>query len=207
MHARERELRAANRQLNDANNLLSTQSRTDPLTGLANRLCLREDFAHLASRSDHGYCLILIDLDRFKDYNDDHGHQAGDLVLAQAADVINETARANDRSYRYGGEELLIVLRDQGPDAGLALAERHRVRVQGADLPHFLNHPHGVVTLSAGVAASTPGETPEQVLRRADEAPYEAKANGRNQTAVSEFPDPPAVTARGRTPATSPAPS
>jgi CRISPR/Cas system-associated protein Cas10 (large subunit of type III CRISPR-Cas system) len=87
------------------------------------------------------------------------------------------------------------------------LAERHRARVQGADLPHFLNYPHGVVTLSAGVVASTPGETPEQVLRRADEALYEAKANGRNQTAVSELPDLPAVTARRRTPAASPAPS
>jgi diguanylate cyclase (GGDEF)-like protein len=199
LHTREREVREANTLLNAANDLLSQQSRTDPLTGLANRLRLREDFADLASRTkryDTGYCLVLIDVDRFKDYNDDHGHQAGDVVLAQIAEMVNETVCASDRAYRYGGEELLLVLRDQDVDAGLGLAERHRAQVQLAALPHFLNRPHGVVTLSAGVAASAPGETPEQVLHRADDALYEAKALGRNRIASADAvtaPRPPAA--------------
>ena len=206
LHARERELR-------DVNSLLRQQSRTDALTGLANRLRLREDFADLAARAKRygqGYCLVLIDLDHFKDYNDDHGHQAGDLVLAQIADRLNETMRESDRAYRYGGEELLLILRDQGLDAGRALAERHRARAQRAALPHSLNTPHGVVTLSAGVAAAQPGETPEQVLRRADEALYEAKALGRNRIAVADpamAPSHPAASALSDTSEQAPSPA
>ncbi len=181
LHARERELQ-------ETNTLLRQQSRTDALTGLANRLRLREDFTDVdaqAKRYGQGYCLILIDLDHFKQYNDDHGHQAGDLVLARVADMINENMRASDRAYRYGGEELLLLLRDQELDAGYALAERHRLKLRSQALPHALNPPHGVVTLSAGVAAAQPGETPEQVLHRADQALYEAKALGRHRTAVA----------------------
>jgi diguanylate cyclase (GGDEF)-like protein len=144
------------------------------------------DLAARAKRYGQGYCLVLIDLDHFKDYNDEHGHQAGDGVLAQIAGLLSQTVREEDRAYRYGGEELLLVLRDQDLDAGRALAERHRAQVQRAALPHSFNAPHGVVTLSAGVAAAHPGETPEQVLRRADKALYEAKALGRNRIAVTD---------------------
>ncbi len=185
LHAREQELQ-------ETNTLLRQQSRTDALTGLANRLRLREDFADLdaqAKRYGEGYCLVLIDLDHYKQYNDDHGHQAGDLVLARVADLINENMRASDRAYRYGGEELLLLLRDQELDAGHALAERHRMKLLSQALPHALNPPHGVVTLSAGVAAAQPGETPEQVLHRTDQALYQAKALGRNRTAIAT-PDP-----------------
>lgn len=207
------QLLARERELRDVNILLRQQSRTDALTGLANRLRLREDFADLAARAKRygqGYCLVLIDLDHFKDYNDDHGHQAGDLVLAQIADRLNETMRESDRAYRYGGEELLLILRDQGLDAGRALAERHRARAQRAALRHSLNTPHGVVTLSAGVAAAQLGETPEQVLRRADEALYEAKALGRNRIAVADpamAPSHPAASALSDTSEQAPSPA
>lgn len=197
LHARERELQ-------ETNTLLRRQSRTDALTGLANRLRLREDFADLdaqAKRYGQGYCLVLIDLDHFKQYNDDHGHQAGDLVLARVADMINENMRASDRAYRYGGEELLLLLRDQALDAGHALAERHRMKLRGQALPHALNPPHGVVTLSAGVAAARPGETPEQVLHRADQALYQAKALGRHRTAIAT----PAATPSGPAATSTPA--
>jgi diguanylate cyclase (GGDEF)-like protein len=189
LHARDRELQDANILLDDTNRLLRQQSRTDTLTGLGNRLRLSEDFTDLAAqakRHDRGYCLILVDLDHFKAYNDDHGHQAGDLVLAQVAEILSQTLRQTDQAYRYGGEELLLVLRDQHLQAGHTLAERHRAQVQGAALPHSLNPPHEVVTLSAGVAAAHPGDTPEQVLHRADQALYEAKALGRNRVVVSD---------------------
>jgi diguanylate cyclase (GGDEF)-like protein len=188
LHARDRELQDANLRLDDANQLLRQQSRTDALTGLGNRLRLSEDFTDLAARAKrhaHGYCLVLIDLDHFKDYNDDHGHQAGDVVLAQVAEILSQTLRETDHAYRYGGEELLLVLRDQDLQAGLTLADRHRTHIQDAALPHARNTPHGVVTLSAGIADARPGETPEQVLHRADRALYRAKALGRNRVAAS----------------------
>ncbi len=187
LHAREREL-------DETNTLLRHQSRTDPLTGLANRLRLREDFADLGAhekRYGHGYCLVLIDLDHFKQYNDDHGHQAGDLVLARVADLITSSMRASDRTYRYGGEELLLLLRDQDLHAGVVVAERYRTELHSQSLPHVQNSPHAVVTLSAGVAAVRTGETPEQVLHRADEALYQAKALGRNRVAAAQAPNHP----------------
>ena len=116
----------------------------------------------------------------------DYGHQAGDRVLVQIAELLDETMRVGERAYRYGGEELLLVLRDQDVDAGRSIVERQRIQLQLVALPHPANTPHGVVTLSAGVAAAQPGETPEEVLRRADRALYESKALGRNRVAVSD---------------------
>jgi diguanylate cyclase (GGDEF)-like protein len=175
LHAREMELR-------DANQLLSQESRHDALTGLANRMRLREDLDELPAR----YCIVLIDLDRFKGYNDDQGHQAGDRVLARVGELLNQTVREGEHAYRYGGEELLIVLRGEHLEAGAALAERIRREVQDIAIPHPANTPYGVVTLSAGVAAAQPGEAPQQVLNRADRALYRAKAQGRNKVASSE---------------------
>jgi diguanylate cyclase (GGDEF)-like protein len=189
------QLHASERELRDANILLTRESRRDALTGLGNRLRLREEFADLAASSRrHGqaYCVVLIDLDGFKDYNDDHGHQAGDDVLSRIGELLNETVRKGERAYRYGGEELLLVLPGQDLDDGRKLAERQRVQLQRAALPHRSNAPHGVVTFSAGVAAAQRDETPEEVLRRADIALYEAKALGRNRVVLAD----PATTAQ-----------
>jgi diguanylate cyclase (GGDEF)-like protein len=175
-------------ELREANDRLSEESRRDPLTGVANRLRLDEDLAELAARAErHGgtYCLVLCDLDRFKDYNDALGHQAGDDALRRVASMLDAQTRIGDRVYRYGGEELLILLADLDADAGAAVAERHRANVQRAALPHPFSPPAGVLTFSAGVAAAHAGETTTQVLRRADEALYRAKSSGRNQIAVA----------------------
>jgi len=190
LQQREGELREANRRLGE-------ESRRDPLTGVANRLRLDEDLVELSARAErHGgtYCLVLCDLDRFKDYNDALGHQAGDDALCHVAALPDAQTRVGDRVYRYGGEELLILLADQDTHTGAAIAERHRATVQRATLPHPLNPPTGVLTFSAGVAAPRPGETATQVLRRADEALYHAKSSGRNQIAVAApEPLPPAM--------------
>jgi diguanylate cyclase (GGDEF)-like protein len=181
LQQREGELREANRRLGE-------ESRRDPLTGVANRLRLDEDLVELSARAErHGgtYCLVLCDLDRFKDYNDALGHQAGDSALRHVAALLDAQTRTGDRVYRYGGEELLILLADQDAQNGAAVAERHRANVQRAALPHPLNPPTGVLTFSAGVAAAQPGDTATQVLRRADEALYHAKSTGRNQIAVA----------------------
>ena len=174
-------------ELRDVNRRLSRESRLDALTGLGNRLRLDEDLEELASQAErHGrsYCLVLCDLDRFKDYNDALGHQAGDHALRRVAEMLAELTRGADRVYRYGGEELLLILPDQDENEGAAVAERHRAGLEQAALPHPASS-HGVVTLSAGVAAAAPGETTRQVLRRADAALYQAKCDGRNRISVA----------------------
>ncbi|MDX6730026.1 MAG: hypothetical protein QOK49_4831 [Baekduia sp.] len=178
---REKELEAVNRRL-------SEESRRDALTGLGNRLRLREDFAELAARAERhgsGYSVVLLDLDRFKDYNDILGHQAGDGALRQVAAYLQDHARAGDRLYRYGGEEFLLLLPEDDVESGRGVAERHRMNLVHAALPHPNNPPCAVVTFSGGVAAAQPGETPEQVLHNADKALYEAKARGRNQVVAT----------------------
>jgi diguanylate cyclase (GGDEF)-like protein len=175
-------------ELRGANHRLSEESRRDPLTGVANRLRLDEDLVELSARTErHGgtFCLVLCDLDRFKDYNDALGHQAGDDALRHVATVLDRETRTGDRVYRYGGEELLIVLADQDARAGAGVAERHRANVERTAMPHPLNPPTGVLTFSAGVAAAHPDETPTEVLRRADQALYHAKSSGRNQIALA----------------------
>jgi diguanylate cyclase (GGDEF)-like protein len=183
------------RELEVANERLSKESRRDPLTGLGNRLRLHEDLAELAARAERygqGYSLVLCDLDRFKDYNDELGHQAGDSALQRVAALLAGQVRAGDRAYRYGGEELLLILPEQDVDNALAVAERHRIDVAGVALLHPENPPHRVVTFSAGVAVAQAGETPDQVLKRADEALYAAKDGGRNRVVASR----PAAVAR-----------
>lgn len=177
------------RELQDANGRLSEESRRDPLTGLGNRLRLREDLADLAARAEryqHGYCLVLIDLDRFKAYNDEHGHQAGDSALRRVAAQLTAHARDGDRVYRYGGEELLLILPEQVLHAAQATAERHRLDLEQVAIPHPRNPPTNILTFSAGIAAAQPGETPQRVLKRADEALYTAKNTGRNRTVIAE---------------------
>jgi diguanylate cyclase (GGDEF)-like protein len=181
-------VRERERELQILNERLGEESRRDPLTGLGNRLRLAEDIVEIdarAARYQHGYCLVLCDLDRFKAYNDRMGHQAGDDVLRQVARLLERNARAGDRIYRYGGEELLLLLPEQDEEAGRAAAEHHRAALQHAALPHPMNTPD-VVTFSAGVAAAGLFETPEDVLRRADQALYDAKANGRNRVCIAD---------------------
>jgi diguanylate cyclase (GGDEF)-like protein len=182
------QLRDRERELSDANRRLSRESRLDPLTGVANRLRLDEDLVELAAlhqRHGRAYCLVLCDLDRFKDYNDALGHQAGDVALRHVAALLDGETRAGDRVYRYGGEEFLLVLPDQDAHAGATLAERHRAGLERAGLPHPRNPPTEVMTFSAGVAAAQPGESAAQVLHRADRALYRAKSSGRNRIAVA----------------------
>ncbi|MGZ4268552.1 MAG: diguanylate cyclase domain-containing protein [Solirubrobacteraceae bacterium] len=181
------QVRERERALSRLNQRLGEESRRDPLTGLGNRLRLSEDMRELDARTlryEHGYCLVLCDLDRFKAYNDCRGHQAGDDVLRQVARLLEDNARSGDRVYRYGGEELLLVLPEQDEEAGRIAAEHHRRALEQAAIPHPMNTPD-VVTLSAGVAAAALFETPEEVLRRADRALYEAKRAGRNRVCVA----------------------
>jgi diguanylate cyclase (GGDEF)-like protein len=159
-------------------------SRTDPLTGAGNRLRLDEDLAAEVARAQrygHTPTIAMCDLDHFKDFNDRFGHLAGDDALRRVADTIRANLRAGDVLYRYGGEELVVVLPEQSlDDAGKAM-ERVRAAVEALAIPAGTGA--GSLTVSVGLAHLEPGRdtTPSQWLDRADEALYRAKRAGRNR--------------------------
>ncbi|MDO8189010.1 diguanylate cyclase [Conexibacter sp. JD483] len=150
--------------------------RTDPLTGLPNRRALEEHHERelaAAARSGRPLCLAIIDLDRFKDYNDTYGHPAGDALLRAAAAGWSARLRATDVLARWGGEEFCLLLPGCDEAGACALIEQLRPVV-----------PQGQ-TFSAGVALWTPGVGAEQLIAQADAALYRAKRDGRNRTATA----------------------
>lgn len=150
--------------------------RTDPLTGLPNRRALAEHQERelaAAGRSGRPLSLAIIDLDRFKVYNDTHGHPAGDALLRAATAGWRERLRATDMLARWGGEEFCLLLPGCDEDDACALIEQLRPVV-----------PEGQ-TFSAGVAVWTPGTSAEQLVAQADAALYRAKRDGRNRTATA----------------------
>ena len=177
--------RDAGRRLREVNRELASSARLDPLTGVGNRLGLEEDLARLDLDGDvtrGGVAFVLIDLDRFKAYNDRHGHPAGDWVLRRVADTLGESIRAADRLYRYGGEELLVLLAGVDEAAADGIVGRMLVNVHSLDIPHPENRPWQVVTASAGWALHHSGGAVSAAssLAAADEALYRAKRLGRN---------------------------
>lgn len=163
---------------------LRAQAVTDPLTGLHNRLGLSDELDRLHQLSvRHGryYSLALCDIDHFKRYNDTYGHQAGDQALQAIATVLAGFGRREDSAYRYGGEEFLLVLPEQSAAPATAVLQRLRTAVEALGIQHLAS-PHGVLTISVGVATFVPGSLVESeaLLRAADIALYEAKSAGRN---------------------------
>ena len=175
----EDDLRLANAQLQEA-------ARIDSLTGLANRRrfdeALNLEFKR-CMRNELPLSLILIDVDCFKSYNDRYGHQAGDVCLQELGQVARRFARrAGDVAARYGGEELAVVLPDTEAEKAASLAERMRVAISALRMEHVGN-PCGVVTASFGVATIYPSQQSgptADLVKRADQLLYEAKARGRN---------------------------
>jgi diguanylate cyclase (GGDEF)-like protein len=159
--------------------LLRSQAERDDLTGLLNRRAFHqqlEALLHEARRSSRPLGLVLIDLDHFKQVNDQHGHQTGDSALVAVADALGNSVRERDVVARVGGEEFAVLLPDTEPDAGLAIAERARQRVASQTQLALR------LTLSAGLAAY-PGDGADAaaLLRAADAALYDAKRAGRNR--------------------------
>jgi len=168
------------RDLISANKRLDELAGTDELTGVYNRrrfLQLAEGVRQLASAENN--CIALLDLDRFKQINDTFGHLAGDAVIRYASDTIVNQCRTDDLVGRYGGEELVLCLRDSNLEQGMVIAERIRAALANAQVTHE-GQPIAI-TVSIGVAAYRAGETLSQWLARADSALYEAKHAGRNQ--------------------------
>jgi diguanylate cyclase (GGDEF)-like protein len=166
------------------NTQLVEDSRRDPLTGMRNRRALADDLLELDARRDEegSFAVALCDVDRFKAYNDRLGHLAGDHALRTISAIVRATLRTGDLAYRFGGEELLLILRNAGADEAEAVAERVRAAVQAAAVPHP-DGVGGVVTVSVGVAIGS--DDAERLLARADAALYDAKRRGRNQTVLA----------------------
>jgi diguanylate cyclase len=163
-------------------------STTDALTGLYNRRALDEHLEHavaLAGMTGGGLTVVMADLDAFKQVNDTHGHPAGDAVLQAVAQALTRAfKRKSDFVARWGGEELCAVLKDTSADEAERLAERLRAQVEAT--PVQAPGKALTVTLSLGVAQWRAGETPAQVVARADAALYAAKSGGRNRVARAD---------------------
>ncbi len=183
--SKEAEVADRTKDLEEANRRLHTLSRVDSLTGLANRRALRAfvtQLWRLVERDRIDAAIIMIDIDHFKLYNDNLGHQAGDECLRQVADALAASAsRPLDLVARYGGEEFMVALGNTSLDQALIVAERMRRAVIDLDIDHPTSE-HGNVTVSLGVASvrSTSDPTTEQTAQIADDALYVAKEAGRN---------------------------
>jgi diguanylate cyclase (GGDEF)-like protein len=159
---------------------------TDPLTSLPNRRYLEERLTEELKRSkryDYAMSFLMIDIDDFKAYNDNNGHQAGDLALQITAHCLKAALRSADVASRYGGEEFCILLPQTSIDEAGAIADRIRHRVATTHYPHGKSQPLGNVTISIGVATYSPiVNTAETIVAAADRALYQAKAEGKDRT-------------------------
>lgn len=159
---------------------------TDPLTGAGNRICLDNVLARefeLASRYQQPLSILMIDIDHFKKVNDTFGHAAGDKVLKTVAETLQATSRCADMTFRYGGEEFCVLLNKTDMAGAKIIAERLRATI--ADLSCIYENNEIPITISVGIATHCGDETRDQLIRRADQALYEAKRNGRNRIQAS----------------------
>ncbi len=178
----EEESRLKKREMERLNAELTVLSKSDPLTGIANRRAWEDAVNREQERYDRHECvysIVMIDIDYFKVYNDSQGHQKGDECLRQVAQTIASSCRTVDLAGRYGGEEFAILAPDTPIETGLKFAERVRKAVWELALPHPSSPIAARVTISVGVASVTSGSW-EDVLKRADDALYVAKKAGRN---------------------------
>lgn len=172
---------AANKRLDEQNQILDRLARTDSLTGLLNRHAINEHLIEEWRRFQRygtSFAVILLDIDHFKALNDSLGHQAGDEALKQLAATLKQHTRESDLVGRWGGEEFLIICPSTPLEGARRLAELLRV-----ELPKAADIESHRLTASFGVAVIQAGETADQLVRRSDILLYQAKEGGRDQVA------------------------
>lgn len=168
------------------------KSLTDPITGLWNHRFFQETLNEELKRAQKNnipLSLAMIDIDNFKQLNDTYGHQHGDLLLKELAQLFRDSSREIDYVCRYGGEEFAIILIGTKKTQGFDIAERLRARIEQFKFPAPLNQQELKVTVSIGLA-SFPDDTStkEDLIALADKAMYIAKFSGKNKTCVAEAP-------------------
>jgi diguanylate cyclase (GGDEF)-like protein len=181
----------AERQLAEAHAAVLAMSRTDALTGIANRRWFDESLAHelaRATRSRTRIGLLLMDIDCFKLFNDNYGHSAGDDCLRAVAQAVQSIVkRPPDLAARYGGEELVCILPDTDAKGVEAVGNAVLDAVRGLAVPHAFSKATDIVTLSIGGVSLIPDEatTAKQVIESADGALYTSKEGGRNRLTMA----------------------
>jgi diguanylate cyclase (GGDEF)-like protein len=156
---------------------------TDPLTGLGNRRWMQDMFDREVTRSQRdgrGLCLMMIDIDNFKLFNDHYGHIAGDRVLLAVAEALRDRLRPTDLIARFGGDEFAVLLPSLDVEQARQAGERLRQRILELS-PSSLSK---AITISIGVSSQVSGDDVGSLVQRADEAMYAAKTRGRNRIAV-----------------------
>lgn len=176
-------LLVAGRRRRAALSTLSELSLTDDLTELGNRRRLERDLDVAFGPERRPVGFVMLDIDHFKQFNDTHGHLAGDETLRRVAAILRFSVREGDVVYRYGGEEFCVLLADADPLEARAVAERLRSAVEAHDFPGAEDQPGGRLTISVGM--SLIGAVDARSMKQcADEALYEAKRAGRNRVVV-----------------------
>jgi diguanylate cyclase (GGDEF)-like protein len=192
--AQQRQLQVLNRELEAANRELKRLSRVDPLTRLANRRSFDELLQRewqRAQRDRSVVSVVMVDIDFFKAFNDNHGHVAGDDCLQRVAGALNEALnRGGDIVARYGGEEFVVVLPDTDQVGARNVAEAMRRAVVELGIPHQRSTVADCVTVTVGVCTTLPCRTttPAVAIQAADAALYRAKTAGRNRVGVAQDP-------------------
>jgi diguanylate cyclase (GGDEF)-like protein/PAS domain S-box-containing protein len=165
--------------LMEENKSLVIEASTDPLTGIANRRALQEELEQLTNphlRVQRPLSIILFDIDYFKQFNDDHGHLAGDRVLKAVANELNQSIRGFDTLGRYGGEEFLVILPNTDLQKAHRAAERARQSIEALVINGLPK-----ITISGGVVQREENESIDAMIDRADRHLYRAKNEGRNR--------------------------
>lgn len=181
------ELKKANLRLKQMYVQLDLISKTDPLTKIFNRRAISEklnDERVRFERNGRPFTVILGDLDNFKKFNDQYGHDCGDYVLISTASLIQKKVRKQDSVGRWGGEEFIILLPETDQEGGFFVSEKIRSQIQSNILPY-----KGIklgVTITFGVASFRPNESIDDLIKRADNALYKGKEKGRNLSVSAE---------------------
>jgi len=160
-------------------NKLKSLASIDPLTASGNRRALDIKLSEVIlsqNREAYDMCLILLDLDYFKEINDDHGHAVGDQILIALSELIKANTRVLDSLYRYGGDEFIIMPLNMNLETTLRLAEKIRKVIESYEFPLNIQ-----ITISIGVAEFKVNDTPESWISRADKLLYKVKNSGRNK--------------------------
>ena len=163
-------------------------STLDSLTELYNHRYFKQSLSQeidRATRYDIPVSLLMIDIDKFKDYNDTYGHPNGDAALVELARILNETKRSVDIAARIGGEEFVLILPETTKESAFHLAERIRSTVEAIPIPTLDNKGESRLTISIGIAEfPTDAAREDELMLKADDALYEAKRSGRNKICI-----------------------